>query len=147
MNKELEECELLDIAEHIEPDALLRLAIRLSFSITEYQKMKRQEDDLAYMILYKWRENRVEGPQNRKELVGVLFDLKKVRLAEMVASKNYHTRSSGPHQLSQSRWEMGTTTSDLDSAVKGTSTIQTAGMATIDHRGSSIAYTDSYTWI
>ena len=53
MNKELEECELLDIAELLEPDALLRLAIRLSFSTTEYQKMKREEDDLAYMILYK----------------------------------------------------------------------------------------------
>ena len=89
VNKELEECELLDIAEHLEPDALLRLAIKLSFSTTEYQKMKREEDDLTYLILYKWRENRMKGPQNRKELVGVLFDLKKVRLAEMVASKNY----------------------------------------------------------
>ena len=39
------------------------------------------------------------------------------------------------------------TTSDSDSAVKGTSTIQTAGMAMIDYRASSIAYTDSYTWI
>ena len=88
MNKDLEECELLDIAEHLEPDALLRLAIKLSFSTTEYQKMKREKDDLAYAILYKWRENRMKGPQNRKELVGVLFDLKKVRLAEMVASEN-----------------------------------------------------------
>ena len=87
----MEECELLDIAEHLEPDALLRLAIKLSFSTTEFQKMKREEDDLTYMILYKWRENRMKGPQNRKELVGVLFDLKKVRLAEMVASKNYDT--------------------------------------------------------
>ena len=136
MNKDLEECELLDIAEHLEPDALLRLAIKLSFSTTEYQKMKREKDDLAYAILYKWRENRMKGPQNRKELVGVLFDLKKVRLAEMVASKNYHTESSGPHQLSRSRWEMGTATintaSVSDIAVKGTSTSQTAGMATID---------------
>ena len=101
MNKDLEECELLDIAEHLEPDALLRLAIKLSFSTTEYQKMKREEDDLAYMILYKWRENRMKGPQNRKELVGVLFDLKKVRLAEMVASKNYHTESSEPHHAAK----------------------------------------------
>ena len=91
VNKELEECELLDIAEHLEPDTLLRLAIKLSFSTTEYLRMKREEDDLTHMILYKWRENRMKGPQNRKELVGVLFDLKKVRLAEMVASKNYHT--------------------------------------------------------
>ena len=143
MNEELEEYELLDIAEHLEPDVLLRLAIKLSFSTTEYQKMKREEDDLAFTALYKWRENRMKGPQNRKELVGVLFDLKKMRLAEMVASKNYHTESSGPHQLSWSRLEMGTatinTSSDSDSAVKGTSTSRTAGMAMIDHRGSSIA--------
>ena len=39
------------------------------------------------------------------------------------------------------------TTSDPDSAVKGTSTSQTAGVSMIDYRASSIAYTDSYTWI
>ena len=32
----------------------------------------------------------MKGSQNRKELVGVLFDLKKVRLAKMVASKIYY---------------------------------------------------------
>ena len=151
VDEELEECELLDIAEHLKPDALLRLAIKLSLSAAEYLRMKESHrSELAFMILYRWRENLPEGPQNRKELVGVLFDLNKVRLAEMVASKIY-TGFSWPHQLSQSRWEMGTatinTTSDSDSAVKGTSTSQTAGVSMIDYRASSIAYTDSYTWI
>lgn len=87
----MEECELLDIAEHLEPDSLHRLAIKLSFSVAEYLRIKESHTsgELALLILYKWRENRVKGQQNRKELVGVLFDLKKVRLAEMVASKDY----------------------------------------------------------
>ena len=86
----MKECELLDIAEYLEPDILLRLAIKLSFSTAEYLRMKEShQSELAFFILYKWRENRVKGQQNRKELVGVLFDLKKVRLAEMVASKDY----------------------------------------------------------
>ena len=87
----MEECELLDIAEDLEPDILLRLAIKLSFSTAEYLRMKKSHPsgELAFIILYKWRENRVKGLQNRKELVGILFDLKKVRLAETVASKDY----------------------------------------------------------
>ena len=86
----MEECELLDIAEDLEPDILLRLAIKLSFSTAEYLRMKEShQSELAFMVLYKWRENRVKGEQNRKELVGILFDLKKVRLAETVASKDY----------------------------------------------------------
>ena len=124
----MEECELLDIAEHLEPDILLRLAIKLSFSTAEYLRMKESHtSELALMILYKWRENRVKGQQNRKELVGVLLDLKKVRLAVMVASKDY-----GPHQLSWSSYEMESATSnttDLDIAVKGASIMQTAGMS------------------
>ena len=86
----MKECELLDIAEHLEPDILLRLAIKLSFSTAEYLRMKEShQSELAFFILYKWRENRVKGLQNRQELVGILFDLKKVRLAETVASKDY----------------------------------------------------------
>ena len=87
----MEQCELLDIAEHLEPDSLHRLAIKLSFSVAEYLRMKESHTsgELGFFILYKWRENRVKGQRNRKELVGVLFDLKKVRLAEMVASKDY----------------------------------------------------------
>ena len=137
LNEELTELELLDIADRLEPDVLFCLALNLSFSTTEFMRMEESHKNrLAYMILYKWRENLPEGPQNRKKLVGVLFHLKKVRLAKMVASKNYHTGSSGPHELSWSRWEMGTATintaSDSDIAVKGTSTSRTAGMATID---------------
>ena len=88
------ERELWDIADHLEPTILHRLATNLSFSTADYQRMKTEEDDLAFNVLYKWRENRMKGSQNRKELVGVLFDLKKVRLAEMVASKNYHKKPS-----------------------------------------------------
>ena len=86
----MEESELLDIAKRLEPDILLDLAIKLSFSVAEYLRMKESHTsgELAFMILYKWRENRVKGQQNRKELVGVLFDLKKARLAEMVAKKS-----------------------------------------------------------
>ena len=125
----MEECELLDIAEHLEPDSLHRLAIKLSFSVAEYLRIKESHTsgELALLILYKWRENRVKGQQNRKELVGVLLDLKKVRLAETVASKDY-----GPHQLSWSSYEMESATSnttDLDIAVKGASIMQTAGMS------------------
>ena len=69
-------------------------------------KTEEKEDDLAFMILYKWQENQPEGPQNRKKLAGILFDLNERRLAEMVASKKY-TKPSGPHSLS---WEMGTAT-------------------------------------
>ena len=88
----MEEDELMDIAKCLEPDALLHLAIKLSFSVAEYLRMKESHtSELAFMVLYKWRENRVKGEQNRKELVGVLFDLKKVRLAEMVA--NYAKQS------------------------------------------------------
>ena len=88
----MEEDELMDIAKCLEPDILLRLAIKLSFSTAEYLRMKESHtSELAFFILYKWRENRVKGQQNRKELVGVLFDLKKVRLAEMVA--NYAKQS------------------------------------------------------
>ena len=126
----MKECELLDIAEHLEPDILLRLAIKLSFSVAEYLRMKESHtSELAFIILYKWRENRVKGQQNRKELVGVLFDLKKVRLAEMVASKDY-----GLHQLSWSSCEMESATNynynttNLDIAVKGASIMQTAGI-------------------
>ena len=90
----MEECELLNIAEHLEPDALLHLAIKLSFSAAEYLRMKEfHTSELAFMILYKWRESRVKGQQNRKELVDVLIDLKKVRLAEMVASNSYGKKS------------------------------------------------------
>ena len=91
VNEELTERELLDIADRLEPDVLFHLALNLSISTVEYLTMEESyQKKLAYMILYKWLENRIKGKQNRKELVGVLFDLKKVRLAEMVASKNYH---------------------------------------------------------
>ena len=91
MNEELTERELLDIADRLEPDVLFHLALNLSISTVEYLRMEEShQKKLAYMILYKWLENRIKGKQNRKELIGVLFDLKKVRLAEMVASKNYH---------------------------------------------------------
>ena len=127
----MKECELLGIAEHLEPDILLRLAIKLSFSTAEYLRMKEShQSELAFIILYKWRENRVKGLLNRKELVGILFDLKRVRLAEMVASKDY-----GLHQLSWSSCEMESATNynynatNLDIAVKGARTMQTAGMS------------------
>ena len=55
MEEELKECELLDIAEHLEPDILLRLAIKLSFSTAEYLRMKEShQSELAFIILYKW---------------------------------------------------------------------------------------------
>ena len=52
-------------------------------------KIEEKEEDLAFMVLYKWRQNQPEGPQNRKELAGILFDLNKRKVAEMVASQNY----------------------------------------------------------
>ena len=56
MEEELEECELLDIAEHLEPDSLHRLAIKLSLSTAEYLRMKESHisGELAFFILYKW---------------------------------------------------------------------------------------------
>ena len=118
MNEELTELELWDIADRLGSKILHRLATNLSFSTVEYQRMKIEEPDLAYMILYKWRENHPEGPQDRKELAGILFDLNERNLADMVASKKY-TRPSGTHGLS---WEMVTattnTSSDSDIAVK-----------------------------
>ena len=91
VNEELTELELLDIAHRLEPDVLFDLALNLSISTVEYLRMEEShKNKLAYMLLYKWRENLPERPQNRKELVAVLFNLKKVRLAEMVAYKNYH---------------------------------------------------------
>ena len=93
MNEELTERELWDIADCLESRILHRLATNLSFSTVEYQRMKTEEDDLAYMILYKWRENQPEGPQNRKELASILFDLNERRLAETVASKKYTVKS------------------------------------------------------
>ena len=91
VNEELTELELLDIADRLEPDVLFHLALNLSISTVEYLRMEEShQNKLAYMLLYKWRDNLPERPQNRKKLVAVLFDLKKVRLAEMVASKNYH---------------------------------------------------------
>ena len=107
MNEELTERELWDIADHLESRILHRLATNLSFSTVEFQRMKIEEPDLAYMILYRWRENFPEGPQNRKELAGVLLDLNARKLAKMVASKKY-TKPSG-HQ------EMGTATSNVTS--------------------------------
>ena len=89
MDEELTELELWDIADRLEPKILHRLATNLSFSTAEYLRMKTEEDDLAYMMLYKWRENRPEGPQNRKKLAGILFDLNERILAEMVTSKKY----------------------------------------------------------
>ena len=93
-----EELTELNIADHLESKILHRLATNLSFSTSEYMRMKTDENNLAYMILYKWREKCVKVSQNRKELVGVLFDLKKVRLAEMVAANEYYVSS-----LSESR--------------------------------------------
>ena len=97
MNEELTELELWNIADHLESKILHRLATNLSFSTVEYQRMKTEEkeDDLAFMIFYKWRENQPEGPQNRKELAGILFDLNERKVAKMVASKKY-TRPSEP---------------------------------------------------
>ena len=89
MGEELTECELWDIADHLESKILHRLATNLSFSTAEYLRMKTEEDHLAFMVLYKWRENYPEGPQNRKKLAGILFDLNEGILAEMVASKKY----------------------------------------------------------
>ena len=89
MGEELTELELWDIADRLESKILHRLATNLSFSTSEYLRMKAEEDDLPYMILYKWRENHPEGPQNRKKLAGILFDLNERILAEMVASKKY----------------------------------------------------------
>ena len=133
MDAGLTEPELWDIADRLDSRILHRLATNLSFSTVEYLRIKTEEkeDDLAFMLLYKWRENQPEGPQNRKELTGILFDLNERRLAEMVASKKY-TRPSGPHSLS---WEMGTTTSNAtsDLAVKGTSAMRTTGMGMILH--------------
>ena len=94
MNEELTELELWDIADRLGSKILHRLATNLSFSTVEYQRMKIEEPDLAYMILYKWRENHPEGPQNRKELAGILFDLNKRNLADMVASKKYIVKPS-----------------------------------------------------
>ena len=68
MDEELTELELWDIADRLEPKRLHRLATSLSFSTAEYLRMKTEKDDLAYMLLYKWRENHPEGPQNRKKL-------------------------------------------------------------------------------
>ena len=89
VGEELTELELWDIADHLESKILHRLATNLSFSTAEYMRMKTEEDNLAYMILYKWRENHPEGPQNREKLAGILFDLNERTLAEMVASKKY----------------------------------------------------------
>ena len=89
MNEELTELELWDIVDHLESKTPHRLATNLSFSTAEYQRMKIEEPDLAYMILYKWRENHPEGPQNRKKLAGILFDLNERKLAKMVALKKY----------------------------------------------------------
>ena len=94
MNEELTELELWDIADCLDSKILHRLATNLSFSTVEYQRMKTEEDNLAFMILYKWRENQSEGPQNRKELASILFDLNERRLAEAVATKNYIVKSS-----------------------------------------------------
>ena len=120
MNEELTELELWNIADHLESRVLHRLATNLSFSTVEYQRMKMEEkeDNLVFMLLYKWRENQPEGPQNRKDLFCILFDLNERKVAEMVASKKY-TRPSAPPSRSR---EMGTattnTTSDSDIAVK-----------------------------
>ena len=91
VNEELTELELWDIADHLESKILHRLATNLSFSTVEYLRVKTEEkeDDLAFMLLYKWRENQPEGPQNRKELAGILFDLNERILAEAIASKKY----------------------------------------------------------
>ena len=89
VDEELTELELWDIADRLESKILHRLATNLSFSTADYLRMKTEEDDLAYMMLYKWRENRPEGPQNRKKLAGILFDLNERTLAKMVASKKY----------------------------------------------------------
>ena len=109
VNEELTELELWNIADHLESRILHRLATNLSFSTVEYQRMKIEEDNLAFMILYKWQENCSEGPQNRKKLASILFDLNERRLAKMVASKMYGTRPSGPH------CEIGTATSNATS--------------------------------
>ena len=93
MDEELTELELWDIADRLESKILHRLATNLSFSTSEYLRMKTEEDNLAYMLLYKWQKKCVKVSQNRKELVGVLFDLKKVRLAEMVAANEYYVSS------------------------------------------------------
>ena len=96
MNEDLTEKELLKIADCLEPNILLPLAIQLSLDTSEYLRMEEEilKENLAFMILYKWRESCVESPQNRIELVRVLFDLKKVKLAKMVASKSYHSAES-----------------------------------------------------
>ena len=89
VDEELTELELWDIADHLESKIIHRLATNLLFSTAEYLRMKTEEDNLAYMILYRWRENHPEGPQNRKKLASILFDLNERTLATMVASKKY----------------------------------------------------------
>ena len=93
MGEELTERELWDIADHLESKILHRLATNLSFSTAEYLRMRTEEDNLAFMVLYKWRENYPEGPQNRKKLAGILFDLNERKLAKMVACKKYRKSS------------------------------------------------------
>ena len=96
IDEDLTEVELTTIAEHVDPDILSRLSVRLHQNTKHYMDMMHRypnlsTSDKAFKMLHIWFQDIPPSPQNRKSLVDEFRKLKRCRIASAIATKDYST--------------------------------------------------------
>ena len=96
IDEDLTEVELTTIAEHVDPDILSPLSVRLHKNTKHYMDMMHRfpnssASDKAFKMLHIWFQDITPSPQNRKRLVDEFCKLKRCRVASAIATKDYST--------------------------------------------------------
>ena len=96
IDEDLTEVELTTIAEHVDPDILSPLSVRLHKNTKHYIDMMHRYPHLstsekAFKMLRIWFQDVPPSPHNRKRLVDEFCKLKRCRIAFAIATKDYST--------------------------------------------------------
>ena len=98
IDDDVTEVELMTIADHIHPDFLCPLAVRLHENTKHYSDIMHRfahisASEKAFKILCAWFQDASPGPNNRRRLVDEFCKLNQRRVASAIAIKDYNILS------------------------------------------------------